>query len=204
MDELTDEQLMEQLRRGETVAIDELYKRYSRKLYAFCYNMTRSGETEDLVHDVFMRVIKSARGFNPEKASFRTWLFRIARNYCIDLVRRGERMKFIPIGQDDGSEELDPRLQSGCVLGSAIVDDRADVEGSVLRASTIEAVRECINELQKEDERHVILLYYMSGKVYREIGEILGKSISMVKNRVKSAQEKVKWCLERKGINSFP
>ncbi|MBC8231364.1 hypothetical protein H8E77_17570 [bacterium] len=47
------------------------------------------------------------------------------------------------------------------------------------------------------------MLYYIDNKSYREIGRILGKSTSMARNRVKSAQEKVKQCLERKGIDSF-
>jgi RNA polymerase sigma-70 factor (ECF subfamily) len=89
---LTDEQLVEQLQQGQTDALDELYKRYARKLYAFCYNATRSQnpqESEDLVQDVFVRVIKAAHTFNPKKASFRTWMFRIARNRCIDVSSKG-------------------------------------------------------------------------------------------------------------------
>ena len=74
----------------------------------------------------------------------------------------------------------------------------------MIEASIIEAVRGCIDELENEQEKHAIVLYYIVGKVDREIGEILGKSTSMAKHRVKSAQEKIKRCLERKGINSFP
>jgi RNA polymerase sigma-70 factor (ECF subfamily) len=194
----TDEQLMEQLRSGETDAINELYQRYARTLYAFCYSITRSEASEDLVHDVFMRVITSARRFNPGRASFRTWIFRIARNRCVDFVRRREKVKFVPMGsgaeQDD--EENSPE--------NAIMDDRVNVEEAVINASVIEAVRECIDELNNDQEKHAIVLYYIAGKVYREIGEILGKSTSMAKNRVKSAQDKVKRCLERKGVDSFP
>jgi len=188
---LTDEQLMEQLRSGETDAIDELYQRYARTLYAFCYSITRSEAAEDLVHDVFMRVITAARRFNPGKASFRTWIFRIAHNRCVDFVRRREKVKFI---QDDEENSLE----------DTIADDRANLEEAVINASVIEAVRECIDELQNDREKHAIVLYYMAEKVYREIGEILGRSTSMAKNRVKSAQDKVKRCLERKGVDSFP
>ncbi len=78
------------------------------------------------------------------------------------------------------------------------------VEEALINASVIEAVRECIDELQNDQEKHAIVLYYMAEKVYREIGEILGKSTSMAKNRVRSAQDKVKRCLERKGVDSFP
>jgi len=184
MNALTDEQLMEQLKNGETEAIDELYRRYSGKLYAFCRNITRSEDSDDLVHDVFTRVIESASTFKPGKASFRTWLFRIARNRCIDFTRREGKIQFVPIEETVA--------QSGSV----------DVEGAIIRKSLIETVRECLDELKNEQEKYAILLYYISGKVYREIGGILGRSTSMAKNRVRAAQEKVKRCLERKGVDS--
>lgn len=195
---LTDEQLMEQLRSGETDAIDELYQRYARILYGFCYSITRSDASEDLVHDVFMRVITAARRFNPRRASFRTWVFRIARNRCVDFVRRREKVKFTPLGSGAGQDDQENSLED------TIMDDGVNVEEALINASVIETVRECIDELQNDQEKHAIVLYYMAGKVYREIGEILGKSTSMAKNRVKSAQEKVKRCLERKGVDSFP
>ena len=195
---LTDEQLMEQLRSGETDAIDELYRRYARTLYAFCYSITRSEASEDLVHDVFMRVITAARRFNPRRASFRTWVFRIARNRCVDFVRRREKVKFTPLGSGPGQDDQENSLED------TIMDDRVNVEEALINASVIEAVRECIDELQSDQEKHAIVLYYMAGKVYREIGEIIGKSTSMAKNRVRSAQDKVKRCLERKGFDSFP
>ena len=93
-DMLTDEELMERLKGGETDAIDELYKRYARRLHAFCYRITSSEASEDLVQDVFMRVITAAHKFDSGKASFRTWVFRIARNRCIDnqFWVRGHRM----------------------------------------------------------------------------------------------------------------
>ena len=198
---LTDEVLMEQLQQGQTDALDELYRRYAKKLYAFCYHTTRSGspqDPEDLVHDVFVRVIKAARTFNPNRASFRTWMFRIARNRCIDVMRRKGRIRMIPIGtraEKNGTEEE-------FAAQDAIVAQDESVEGRAIRSSVAEAVRDCIGELKNEDEKQAIVLYYLGGKVYREIGEILGKSTSMARNRVKSAQEQVRRCLERRGVTS--
>ena len=198
MSSLTDEHLMERLCQGQTDALDELYKRYAKKLYAFCYHSTRSKnpqDAEDVAQDVFVRVIKAAHTFNPHKASFRTWMFSIARNRCIDVSRRRGRFSFIPLGKREDDEE-------GLALKDTLADESEDVERSVIRASMIEAVRDCIAQLDNEDEKQAIVLYYLGGKVYREIGVILGKSTSMARNRVKSAQEKVKRCLERKGIVS--
>ena len=201
MNKLTDEQLMEHLQQGQTNALDELHARYAKKLYAFCHYTTRSRnlqDSEDLAQDVFVRVIKSAHTFNPRRASFRTWMFRIARNRCIDVVRRQEKIKFIPLGQraerQDRKEDHVPQ--------DTIADPNEDVEGTVMRAAVIQAVRDCIDELVNEDERQAILLYYLGGKVYREIGKILGKSINTAKNRIESARDKLKLCLDRKGIHS--
>jgi len=193
---LTDEQLIEILKDGESGAIDELYRRYSKKLYVFCQRIASSENPEDMVHDVFVRVIEAAGRFNPQKASFSSWLFRIARNHCIDIARRSEKVKFIPldVSQDDG--------EIGISIQNSLADNNEDVENSLIKTSLIKAVRECIGEL-KEQEKSVILLYYMGDNVYREIGRILGKSISMVRNILKSAQDKIRICLERKGIDSF-
>ncbi len=193
---LTDEQLAEQLKEGKTRALDKLYKRYAQQLYAFCGNMTRSKDPEDVVHDVFMRVIEASDTFNPKRASFRTWIFRIARNRCIDLVRREKNMTTISLEKNVRQNEH----EGAATLKDTIADDRENVERVLTRTSEIQAVRECISTLKHEEERQAIMLYYITGKVYREIGEMLGKSTSMVKNYVKAAQEKVKRCLERKGI----
>jgi RNA polymerase sigma-70 factor (ECF subfamily) len=197
---LTDEQLMERLQQGQIEALDELYARYARKLYAFCYHTTHSADAQDLVQDVFERVIKAARTFNPQKAAFRTWMFSIARNHCIDVSRRRKRFQFISIGKslDQRESEEEPALED------TLIDARQNVESSVTRSAVIEAVRDCINGLENKEEKQAIVLYYLGGKVYREIGEVLGKSTSMARNYIKSAQEKVKRCLESKGINSMP
>jgi len=84
---------MERPKNGETDAIDELYRRYSGKLYVFCRNITRPEDSDDPVQNVFTRVIESAHIFRPGKASFRIWIFRIARNRCIDFTLRAGESK---------------------------------------------------------------------------------------------------------------
>ena len=130
MAELTDEQLMGRLQQGQTGALDELYRRYAKKLYAFCYNFVRAHnpqDAEDLVQDVFVRLIKSAHTFKPEKALFRTWLFRIARNRCLDVIRRKKRVQMAPLESRTG--------QDGLSLEDMLADPGADVEELVERKS---------------------------------------------------------------------
>jgi RNA polymerase sigma-70 factor (ECF subfamily) len=197
---LTDEQLMERLQQGYSAALDELYRRYAKKLYTFCFHTLNAGNrqsAEDVVHDVFIRVIKSARTFDPQKALFRTWLFSIARNHCIDLGRRQARIRFLPLVRRSTSAE-----EREVDRGENLPDPAEPVEDSVSNKATLAAVRECIQALQNQDERQAILLYYMAGKVLREIGQVLGKSTSTAKNRLESAQVKVRRCLEDKGIDS--
>ena len=194
---------MERLQQGQTDALDELYRRYAAKLYAFCRYTTRTldaQDVEDLVQDVFLRVCKSARTYDARRASFRTWLFGIARNRCIDVMRRARRVPMLPIL--DGTEQ--EAEQETFVPQSALADERQDTERDVVWASVLDALRECIEALADDAERQAILLYYLGGKVYREIGQVLGKSTSTAKNRIESAQGQLKRCLEGKGIYSAP
>lgn len=200
MSATSDEQLLRQLQQGRPGALDVLYSRYSGKLYVFCLHATRSSrqDAEDLVQDVFVRVIRAAHTFNPEQASFRTWLFCIARNRCIDANRRRSLLRFLPIGQR--APQADRR--GDVAPENVAVDPSPSTEQSMISASVIQAVRDCIAELQNVRERQAVLLYYLGDKVYREIAEVLSESLSMARNHVKAGQGKVRRCLERKGIYS--
>src|SRR3954449_3752068 len=66
-----------------------LYRTYGSELYGFAVSaLGDRGQAEELVQEVFTRVWRHADSFDPEKASFRTWLYGIARNAIIDLKRR--------------------------------------------------------------------------------------------------------------------
>src|SRR3954465_2871350 len=66
-----------------------LYRSYGSELYGFAVGaLGDGGQAEELVQEVFTRVWRHADSFDPDKASFRTWLYGIARNAIIDLKRR--------------------------------------------------------------------------------------------------------------------
>lgn len=192
---MTDEQIVRLLKEGQTAAADELYKKHAKSLYVYLSHVLNVRNPEDAVHDIFIRVIEKAHQFNPEKASFRTWLFRIAHNHAINLFRREKLVKFQSleqnIGHDDGGKEL--------ALGNTFADEAQNME----RSSLAIAVRECIDGLRKEIERQSIVLYYLFGQNYEELSAVFGKSISAVRKYVVSAGEKVRNCLEAKGIGAF-
>jgi RNA polymerase sigma factor (sigma-70 family) len=192
---MTDEQLMDQLRNGDRDSIDELYRRYAKKLYVYFSRMMKVPNPEDLVHDIFIRVIEKAKQFNPKKASFRTWLFRVAQNHSINLYRRQKILKFSSLEQKIG--------QSSSSSGLHIRDTLEDKSQSADESSLILAVRECIGELKKDIERQSLVLYHIFGRNYKEISDVFKKSISAVRKSVLSAEAKVRHCLERKGIDAF-
>jgi len=84
-DDLT---LVKRVRGGDQRAFRLLVERYQRKLYAFVLGMVRDKQDSmEISQEAFAKVYKHLDYFKGE-ASFQTWLFRIARNLCIDLMRR--------------------------------------------------------------------------------------------------------------------
>ncbi len=190
--DMTDEQLIAQLKDGNASALDELYRRYAKKLYVFFSHMMKVPDPEDMVHDIFIRVIEKMHRFNPKKASLRTWMFRIAQNQAINVYRRQKIVKFSSLEQEIGQNGSGSDLYLRDTIENG---GRPSDESGLMMA-----VRQCIGDLRKDSERKAIVLYHILEKNYEEISEVFGKSISMVRKYVMAAEEKVKLCLERKGF----
>ncbi len=77
---------------GDTEAYRELVDRYQTGLIIHCENILKNRqEGEDIAQDAFIKAYKNLKNFSANKASFSTWLYRIATNLCIDTLRRNKR-----------------------------------------------------------------------------------------------------------------
>ncbi len=101
MQTVSDEQLVQWVAAGDSSCLGTLFERHHIGLYNFLLQMTGNPAlSEDLVQEAFMRVLKAAKGFRAE-ASFRSWLFNIARNALYDYLRKHKRIE--PL-HDDGTD----------------------------------------------------------------------------------------------------
>src|SRR4051794_12705327 len=90
--------------RGEET-MRSLYRTYGGELYGFALNcLGDRGLAEEVVQDVFTRVWRHAESFDPDRASFRTWIYGIARNAIIDLERRRSVRPALAPREEDAGE----------------------------------------------------------------------------------------------------
>ncbi|MEM1008623.1 MAG: sigma-70 family RNA polymerase sigma factor, partial [Myxococcota bacterium] len=113
---LCDEDLIREYSQGDFSAFETLYERHKHGVYNFLKRTVQSVEVaEELLQDVFLRVVQNASRYEP-KAKFRTWLYAIARNLCIDRYRKKRGVVELSLQQDtrprDGAgHNLEQRLE---------------------------------------------------------------------------------------------
>src|SRR5260370_8398914 len=135
-----DAQLMLKAAAGDKRAFATIFDRYRSSIVRFGLRFVADrAKAEELAQEIFIKLHRSAPSYRPS-AKFKTFLFRIATNHCLNEVRRGEHLIFRPIVSEDpdGDEALEPAAPAG---------SRPDegVEGKQLEAA-VQRGLEDINE----------------------------------------------------------
>jgi RNA polymerase sigma-70 factor, ECF subfamily len=182
---------MTRYQRGDLSAFTVLVARHKTALYNFVLRQTRSSAiAEDLVQDVFLRIIENAGTFKHE-ARFTTWAYTIARNLSIDHLRKASSRRHAPLDRKDDSETGD-----GLSYGEKVPDPHpgASTERTAvsreIKASVIVAV-----EGLPPDQKEVFLLRELANLPFCEIAEITGAPENTVKSRMRYALERLQEAL---------
>ena len=156
-----------------------LYRGYGAELYGFAVKcLGDRGQAEEIVQEVFTRVWRHADSYDPDRASFRTWLYGIARHAIIDLKRR----QAVRPGLAASAEHDEPR-----------VDEAFD------RALLSWQVNAALARLTPE-HRQVLRLAHFQGLTLREIAERTGIPLGTVKSRTSYALRGLRLALEEMGV----
>jgi len=162
-----DEELMEHFKAGQQDAFVELYKRYNRRVYAYCIKMMGAKDVaEDVFQEIFVRVARKREHF--KSGNFAAWLFAIARNLCLNAIR--DSVSYVPI------EDVQDSLQT------SPPEEEYDQSFEILRAAV---------EQLPPDLREVLVLRVYNGFSYNEIAEITDTKLATVKVRIFRAKQKL-------------
>jgi RNA polymerase sigma-70 factor (ECF subfamily) len=151
-----------------------LYERYAGKIYSKCISMLRDEAlAQDATQEVFTKIFLNLAKFGG-KSKFSTWIYSITYNYCIDYIRRTKKKK------DLFSDEIEKVPD--------VVDEIPDKELLEMEVMQLKKVLEVL----PPDDTAILMMKYQDGMSIKEIGEVIGKTESAIKMRIKRAKEKAR------------
>jgi RNA polymerase sigma-70 factor (ECF subfamily) len=180
----TDAAIIAQVRAGDSDAFRVLVERHSRNIFRLAYRMVgNEPDAEDVVQDTFLRAFRQIGRFE-SRANFGTWLYRIAVNCALDLLRQRPRQAVALEPEPDEREERaeDPNLA-------------ASPERLAFSAEVQLRVAAALSELSPA-ERAAFLLRHFEGHSIEEIGHVLGLRTSATKHTVFRAVRKMREALQ--------
>lgn len=179
-----DAALMLRVKRGDRVAFVTLVEKYKQPLLNFIHRTLRDeAEAEDLAQNVFLQVYKSRARYQ-RTAKFSTWLFTIARNLCLNEIRRRSRHPAESLEETHSEHEDLPQRQ---------YEDKKIFlpTDNLLHGELAGKIEEALAGLP-ENQRTAILLCRQDELSYEEIAEVLDCSLSATKSLIHRGRETLK------------
>lgn len=178
MDKDPDEALVQRCRRGDRSALEALVRQYQKPLYNAAFRVLgNADDASETTQTVFLRVWERIHDYDPQYRFF-SWIYRIAVNESLDVLRRTRREE--PIGDDE------EHLPAG-----EMADPARQLDGAQLARR----VQAALDRMKGED-RVVLTLRHFSECSYREIADILHIEEKTVKSRLFEARQRLRVLLE--------
>jgi RNA polymerase sigma-70 factor (ECF subfamily) len=189
-EQAADEVLMLRYKEGDVDAFEVLLERYQQPLLNFIFKFCNNyHQAQDLVQDVFLRIIKNAKSYEP-RAKFSTYLYTIAHNLCIDYLRRQKKRRNVSLSDPiDVNQEL--------TLADTVKDERPNPEKDFQQQTFAKALQEAVEDLPAE-QKEVFLLREQMNLQFDEIAKIVGCLPSTAKSRMRYALQSIRQKLENK------
>lgn len=182
---MNEQDLILALQRGDESAFADLIARHEKKVYNLCLRMLgNEHDAEEAAQDAFLALWRSIGDFRGE-SSLSTWLYRLASNACIDLMRKNRRAaNDVSIETEEGTWE--------------IADERAAPHEELERKEQLRSIREGLDALPPE-YRQVLILRELQQLSYQEIVDVTGLELGTVKSRISRARQLLKNYLTASG-----
>jgi RNA polymerase sigma factor (sigma-70 family) len=183
----SDENLMMRFGRGEAAAFEFLYQRHESRVFRYLHrNVRNEASANDLMQEVWFAVVRGAAKYQPS-AKFTTWLFTIAHNRMVDMIRANHRLQSLDAGDD-----ADPEGSS--LLDRLAVDGKLEPPAQVQSQHEAAALLAAVEQLPAE-QRSAFLLQAEGGLSVEEIAEATGSNFETVKSRLRYARAKLRQLL---------
>jgi RNA polymerase sigma-70 factor (ECF subfamily) len=179
--------LVEQSRNGDVDAFEELIKDYKKIAYNIALRVLRNVEdAEDASQEALIKVYKSIQNFNMQ-SSFKSWMYRIVVNTCIDFKRK-KNINAVSI-----DENID--LGGNKEFQIEIADDTNNPDILLEKNFNSKLISDAVGRLE-DDFKTIIILRDIQGFSYSEISEMLSCNLGTVKSRLNRARKSLKEILE--------
>ena len=169
--------MLDAMRKGDPVGYEQLYDRYSKRIYAMTYGMLQNHtDAEDAVQNTFIHVYEklyTLKDYN----SFDSWLEKIAYNEALLLIRKRKKMTLF---NDDLEAKITDQIQDELMLPEEIAE----------RRDTAEKIRSIIAELPEAQRQTLVLFYYNNLKI-KQIAEVMNCGENTVKSRLYYARRSI-------------
>jgi RNA polymerase sigma-70 factor (ECF subfamily) len=176
-----DHQLLERARAGDRAALETLLERHQAQVYRFGLKMCRDPEdAKDVLQDTLLAMARGVRDFRGA-SSISTWLYTVARSFCIKKRRRS---KFAPAEDRSLDTDETPAVRS--------LADPAKSADEVLAGKRVEHALELAIDALEPMYREVLVLRDVEGLTAPEVAEVLGVSVQAVKSRLHRARLSVR------------
>lgn len=184
----SDVQVIRRARRGEESAFAELLARFRAPVFNLCLRMLKNrDDAEDVAQEVFIKVFGMLERYD-DRYAFRSWVFKIAANQCIDFIRRNRvKLQSLDEPMNFKGEEIERQFPDEAPTPEETVETR-EIGQLLLR----------ITDELPPHYRSMIVLRHQEQLSYEEIAEVLDLPLGTVKARIHRARALMKDKLQRR------